>query len=214
MSGVCRAWLLSCLGVGVVMALAGWASANPIIAPEASTALHGAYQLFITNLPVDILLFSSLFLLVLWKLKSPLRTSPKNTNMLVAQVVIAGIVVAAMGALIDFYSFYSYYDLGSGGSSGYYSVYTITVARLVAVAAVILVTVLAVSLTITRMRFRPSLVIAGAVAAFNFIVWIFWDYGIVLEDGEGVVLLAGIMFLFVPPVLFGIVHLHGKGVRE
>lgn len=213
MRGIRRASVQSCLGAGLVLAMAGSASANPIISPPADTAIDGVLELFVSNLPIDILLFSVLLLLVLWKMNSPIKAAPKDSNMLIARVVIGGLVIAAIGALIDFYTFFTYYDSNVAERAGYYLVYQMTMSRLVVAAAMVFASVCAVSLAIVRARLVPSLVVAGTIAVFNFLAWVVGDYGFILKDGEGMVALAGVVFLFVPPVLFGLAHMHKKGVK-
>lgn len=198
----------------MILAVAGYASANPIIVPPASTATQGVYELFISNLPIDILLFSALFLLVLWKLKSPIRTTHRDANKLVAQIVIGGVVIAIIGAVIDFYAFFTYYDGSSSARAGYYHVDPMTVEIFAVAAAAVFVSVCAVSLAITRARLIPAILVAVAVTVFNLLAWILWDYGYILNDGEGMVALAGILFLLVPPILFRIARLHKMGVKS
>lgn len=196
------------------MALAGSASANPIVVPPTSSATSGVYELFLANLPIDMLLFSVLFLLVFWRLYSPLRTIPKGANMLIAQVALGGVVIAVTGALIDFYTFFTYYGEGSA-QGGYYPVYLMTASRMVVAGAAVFVSVCAISLAITRLRLNPSLMVAAAITAFNLFAWTIGDYGILVEDEGTLVILAGVVFLFVPPIMFGIAHLHKKkGVRS
>lgn len=210
-----RASVQSCLGAGLIMALAGCVSANPIISPPTSTPVSGVYDLFLANLPVDVLLFSVLFLLVFWKMKSPLRTTPEAANTLVAQVALGGVIIAAIGALIDFYSFFTYYEWDGGTHGGYYPVYLMTASRLAVAGTGVFVSVCAVALFITRLRLIPSLVQGAAITGFNLFAWVMWDYGALVEDGRDIVILAGVVFLFVPPIMFGIAHLHGsKGVRS
>lgn len=212
--GVRSAWAQSCLGTWLILAVAGYASANPMMVPPASTVTQGLYTLFISNLPIDILLFSALFLLVLWKLKSPIRTAHRDANKLVAQIVIGGVVIAIIGALIDFYSFFTYSEGTRTASAGYYHVYPMTVEVYAVAAAAVFVSVCAVSLAITRARLIPALLVAATVTVFNLLAWTIWDYGYILKDGEGIVAIAGVAFLFVPPILFKIARLHKMGVQS
>jgi hypothetical protein len=177
--------------------------------------VSGVYELFLANLPVDVLLFSILFLTVFWKMMSPLRAIPEAANMLVAQVALGGVIIAAIGALIDFYVFFTYHEWDGGTHEGYYPVYLMTASRLVIAATGVFVSVCAVSLVVTRLRLVPSLIQGAAITVFNLFAWVMWDYGILVKDGEDIVMLAGVVFLFVPPIMFGIAHLHGsKGARS
>lgn len=199
------------IGIGLILAVAGCSSANPIIVPPTSSPTSGVYELFLTNMPLDLLLFSALFLLILWRMGSPLRATPKRGSVLVSQVAVSGIVIAAVGALIDFYVFFTYYEWDGGAHGGYYPVYLMAIDYLVVAAAFVFISVCAVSLLITRLRFVPSLIMATVITGFNIFAWPIGNYGVLVEGGDAIVMLAGLAFLFVPPIMFGIGHLHKKG---
>lgn len=203
-------------GIGFVLALAGCVSANPVVVRgDIRAAESGIYQLFLFNLPVDMLIFSAAFLLVLWGLKAPVWRAPKDANRLVALVILAGIAIAVLGAFIDFYGLYesnSWVERwGVSGHitiSGYWLI--MSTENIAITAAGVFASVYAVSLLIARLRLIPSLVPASALTAFNLIAWTLLDDPIIVEKDMAATL-AGVMFLFVPPVIFGIVHLRKTG---
>ena len=185
---------------GLLVAMAGCAAANPMVGPDAGGVADGVYGLFLANLPVDMLLFSAVFLVIIWKLKSPLWADPKTSSVLIAEVVVAGVAVAAAGAFIDFYAFFAEYP------SGYCADVTWGSAALAA--AAVFASVYAISLAVARLRLIPSLIPAAALTAVSLLAWAVSDEGKLVESGDGVVLLAGFLFLLIPPVMFGIARIH------
>jgi hypothetical protein len=206
-----RVGLQSCLGAVLALVVVGRASANPIVVPPgafATSVADGVYILFLANLPIDILLFSALFLLVFWRLESPLRAVPKGANALVASAILAGIVIAVAGALIDFYGFYT-----KDAATAPFYVPVMTWESIALAGVGVFISVYAVSNTIGMLRLIPSLIPAGVITALNLVIWTVMDYPLPVgrnEFGDWLVLLVGTTFLFVPIVMFGIVHLHDK----
>lgn len=210
---ISRTCAQSLTGAGLVLAIAGRASANPTIVQPANPATDTVLALFMANLPIDMLLFSVVFLLVIWKLKSPLRGVPTRANTLIAEVAVAGVAIAVIGALVDFYAFYTEFTVHE--YHGYYL--DLTWENIALGGAGVFISVYAISLAVTRLKLIPSLIPAAAITTINLLAWI------VTEDGElvlgmsteGIVLLTGVLFLLVPPVMFGIARIHrSKGARS
>lgn len=192
-----------------MVAMAGCAAANPIVVPDARSVADGVYGLFLANLPLDMLLFSAVFLVIIWKLKSPLWADPKTSSVLIAEVVVAGVAVATAGAFIDFYAFFTEFaelPLPNGPPNGYYA--DVTWGNAALAAAGVFASVYAISLAVARLRLIPSLIPAAALTAVNLLAWAVSDEGKLVESGDGVVLLAGFLFLLIPPVMFGIARIH------
>jgi len=63
--------------------------------------------------------------------------------------------------------------------------------------------VYAVSFAIMRIRLVPSLVPAGFVTAINMSAWTLWGDEALVTNGDAIVLLAGLLFLLAPPLMFG-----------
>lgn len=186
-----------------MVAMAGCAAANPIVGPDARSVADGVYGLFLANLPLDMLLFSAVFLVIIWKLKSPLWADPKTSSVLVAEVVVAGAAVAVAGAFIDFYAFFSEF---AELPNGYYA--DVTWGNAALAAAGVFASVYAISLAVARLRLIPSLIPAAALTAVNLLAWAVSDEGKLVESADGVVILAGFLFLLIPPVMFGIARIH------
>ncbi len=206
-----RAYVQSLTGAGLALAITGRVSANPTIVPPANLITDTVLALFLANLPIDMLLFSVVFLLVIWKLKSPLWGAPTRANTIIAEVAVAGVAIAAIGAFVDFYAFFTEYTAHE--YHGYYV--DLTWENIALAGAGVFASVYAVSLAVTRLKLIPSLIPAAAITAVNLLAWAVTDEGKLVESNEGIVLLTGVLFLLVPPVMFGIARIHrGKGVRS
>jgi hypothetical protein len=185
--------------------------ANPMVGPDAGGVADGVYGLFLANLPVDMLLFSAVFLVIIWKLKSPLWGAPTRANTLIVEVAVAGVAIAVIGALVDFYAFFTEYTAHE--YHGYYV--DLTWGDIALAGAGVFVSTYAVSLAVTRLKLIPSLIPAAAITAVNLLAWAVTDEGKLVESSEGIVLMTGLLFLLVPPVMFGIARVHrSKGVRS
>lgn len=217
MRGTHRACMQSCLAAWLIAAMAGCASANPVLVPEVTSVANGVYELFLVNLPLDMLLFTAAVLLAFWKLKSPTWSSPKGANVMMAQVVVAGIVVAVAGALIDFYAFFMAFFVPRGdvASNAYYFP-EVTLESMAIAGVGVFVSVYAASIAIARLRPVASLVPAALITAVNLFAWGIPEDAMLFIDVEKELLLlvTGCAFLVVPPMLFKIGDLHRKrGVR-
>lgn len=191
--------------------MAGRASGNPTIVPPANPITDTVLGLFMANLPIDMLLFSVVFLLVIWKLKSPLWGAPTRANTIIAEVAVAGVAIAVIGALVDFYAFYTEYTAYE--HHGYYI--DLTWENIALGGAGVFASVYAVSLAVTKLKFIPSLIPAAAITAINLLAWIVTDEAKLVESAEVIVLMTGSLFLLVPPVMFGIARIHrSKGARS
>gem|GEM_PF-3331762 len=193
----------SLLVAGLILAVSGYASANPIVPPPAGTPISGLNHLFIGNLALDMLLFSLVFLLLLWRLRSPMWSPPKTQNMLVALVLLAGIAIAATGAVVDFYTLYE------EAPGGYWPV--MSTENMILGAIGVFATIYVISFAVARLRILPSLVPSSVMAAFSVLIWTTRDAGTIIDTYDrGTVIIAGIAFLLLPPVVFGITYLRTK----
>jgi len=200
------AFAQGCFWTGLVLAIAGSVSANPIILPPNHKVQSIVSWLFLANLPVDMILFASAFLLVIWTSKSPMWSPQRSRNMLIAEVAVGGVAIAAPGALIDFYALFTEHILRDS-----YTIYVpeVTLENLALAGGGIFATVYAVSICVVRLRLMHSLIPAALLTAVNLFAWITLDS--LTWDGDTLLGLAG-LFLFVPPLMFGIAYAQEKKV--
>lgn len=200
-----------CLWAGLVIATAGCVSANPSLILPDDNVPNIVSRLFLVNLPMDMFLFASTFLFAIWTIKSPLWSQRGSASMLTAEVAVGGVAIAATGALIDFYALFTEvtYSAFLIPEKNFY-IPELTLANIALAGAAVFGSVYAVSVAVVRLRPVPSLIPAALMTGANLFAWVALD-GLTWM-GEHVVIVAGLLFLFVPPLMFGIVHAHGRKV--
>jgi hypothetical protein len=148
------------------------ASANPAVSPDFDSRTELLFYLAVTNLPIDLFCFSALILLVCGGFGGAVGRIQKKPAVFLAMVVSASIVIALVGALIDFLAFYEKdaygYSLGWGGEEQAYMSENLYLAL-----AAVFISVLLAATLIVRTSIKAGLYTAVGMMAINFASWMY-----------------------------------------
>lgn len=154
--------------------------------------------IFILNIGPDLFWFSALLLLTCLVWKGGVDRVPKKTSMFVAGVILIALVVAALGALIDFTLLLREYPFG-------YTLYYDLLNWSMAV-VLIFISVYASSILVLNISVKASILPAAAMAALN-PIW--WELALETEFGiESLTIL--ISLVMVPVFLVALAIWHGR----
>ena len=193
-------------GACLILTVAEHASANPWVWAPVATYEGGIAAIFLVNLPIDMLAFSLLFLSIFWWDESSIWRVPTNHNVLVGLIIVAGLAIALLGAVIDFYGLYEYHEAVSVfDKTGYWP--ALTDENIAVTAAGVFASVYAVSFVVGRMRIIAASIPASVLACLSVIAWKVQEDAI-LVDQNAMPLLIGIAFLLEPPILFWTIRIH------
>ena len=116
------AWLLASVLLIAIAVSSFNGAANPgSYRATFSDPLDGIVFLFLVNLPIDAFLVATALYFVYRAWGHDAGRTTGNTSMFVARIVVASVVVAAIGALIDFYAFYDRVSADSYSDAGRYA---------------------------------------------------------------------------------------------
>jgi hypothetical protein len=167
------------------------AAANPIApGPDYSSAAGALLDLFISNLPIDLFWFTVVLYFVFRFSIAGKGKMAQKTSLFMASVLLAAVVIAVVGAFIDFYAFYD------GNSQDGYAFWTQDVvynghtyywprrdsflgsSEFYLALVGIFASIFLVSFLMVRMNWKQSLIPAAVMTALNPIAWV------VLLDAE------------------------------
>jgi hypothetical protein len=176
------ALLLVIFAFGIAVQNAG---ANPIApGPDYSSAAEALSDLFISNLPIDLFWFAVVLYFVFRFSIAGKGKIAQKTSLFMASVLLAAVVIAVVGAFIDFYAFYD------GNSQDGYAFWTQDVvynghtyywprhdsflgsSEFYLALAGIFASIFLISFIIVRMNWKQSLIPAAVMTALNPIAWV------------------------------------------
>ncbi len=160
-------------------------AANPIApGPDYSSAPEALSDLFISNLPIDLFWFAVALYFVL-RFSDLGRTKiSRRTSLFTATVLLAAVVIAVVGAFIDFYAFYDgnsqdgygfwTQDIVYEGHTNYWPRHDSFLGSTEFFLALggIFASIFLVSLLIIRTSWKQSLIPAAVMTALNPIAWV------------------------------------------
>lgn len=205
-----RNWLMlftvavSSLLVSTIV-LAIQASANPIGPPSPgpdttfrlTEPISGIAWLFFVNILVDLFFYSVLLLVFAKKHVPSSGIIEKSGARFLIALVCAVIVIALIGAVVDYYlvtqpRIISYYNHTLGESvSGTYRVIVLDVANWTAALSAIALSIMACSFAFLRLRVSMGLLIAAGFVIINLAFWIL--IGVFGEDVTFLTVLFGVL---------------------
>ena len=174
--------LAACI-LGAVLIFCGEASANPITLPSDRyfrSVSSGIAYLFVVNLPVDLLAYSSALLLTFVYLGDRTDGVTANRRNFVTVVVIAVVSVALVGSIIDFYLLYEPYPPRL--STMYFFDFDILKAAIGSV--LVSASIFLVSVILVRTSYLTGSLVALSVGVLNFVSWssLTDGYGFVFDE--------------------------------
>lgn len=185
-------WIAAFLMLSAVTLFSINAAANPgTYRADFSTSAEGITYLFLANLPIDVFLFATALYFVYRVAGPDAGHTPKRTMLFLARVLTGSIVIAFIGALIDFYAFYDRnysgdYAFWTGHSNAFFGSTEFFLALMG-----IFVSIYAVTFLVIRLDWNLSLLPAVAITSLNPLAWI-----IVTGDSRAFPLILGILFAF------------------
>jgi hypothetical protein len=168
---------------GVLLLFSGGASANPIVPTDlrVTSDASGIAYLFTVNLPVDMFVFALALALVFVAAGSRIGNIASGLRPFMLAVVAACVLIAAAGAVIDFYLLF---ERASGAYLDAMYDFRLDLVRTTAACLLVFASVLLVSVFLVRTSWLAGTVIGGAVAVANLVSWyaLTLDYGVPLEE--------------------------------
>ena len=146
------------------------ASANMNFGPDFESRDDLLFYLVLTNLPIDLFCFSALTLFMCRVFGGRVGRISNKSPLFLGSVVLASLVIAASGAIIDFYAFYGRdlygYSVTLGNSEPAYTSLNLYIALLS-----IFISVFLMSVVVVRTKGTIGLYIAAGMTAVNFAAW-------------------------------------------
>lgn len=198
-------WLAASLFVLAAALFSFNAAANPgTYRATFSSPLQGIIYLFLANLPIDAFLLATAMYSVCRACGPDGGRTSKKTSVFLARVLAASLVVAIVGALIDFYAFY-----GKISSDGYtfwpsksHAFFGSTEFFLALVG--IFVSIYAATSLLVGLNWRLSILPAITITALNPLAWI-----VITSDSRSLALLIALLFaLFAFASFIALAHWH------
>jgi len=199
--------------LAVLTAFATNASANPVPMPQdayVTSVESGLAYIFAINLPVDLILLGSSVLLAGRLFGQGVGRLMKDSDRFVSAVVLAGVIVAAAGAFIDFYLLYTG-EFDVRGQTAY--VYQFDLSSGLVAASLVALSIYAVCVLMLRLDKVVALVPAAVVAVVNFVTWstLTDGYGPVF-DPKSIAVVTFVAYLIVPVPLLALRAWHRSRV--
>ena len=174
---------LAACTLGAVLLFCGEASANPITLPSDRyfwSVSSGIAYLFVVNLPVDLLAYSSALLLTFVYLGDRTNGVTANRRKFVTAVVVAVVLVAVAGSIIDFFLLYEPYSPSI--STVYFFDFDILKAALGSI--LVAASIFLVSVVLVRSSYLAGSLVALSVGLLNFVSWssLTDGYGFVFKE--------------------------------
>ena len=196
--------LAACI-LGAVLIFCGEASANPITLPSDRyfrSVSSGIAYLFVVNLPVDLLAYSSALLLTFVYLGDRTDGVTANRRNFVTAVVIAVVSVALVGSIIDFYLLYEPF----WGST---YIFEFDIFRAAVGSVLVSGSIFLVSVVLVRASYLASSVVALSIGVLNFVSWssLTDGYGLVFKE---LLLLPIVLFMASGVPMYGLIRWHER----